>query len=177
MNDNGNTGDGASGEHKPGDGPSGEWDGKIRRLVGTMEESKLDPYEIDFLPQFTHGRGPRQPFVNEYGVVIGDHEYDSPQSPLNNWSDETDPAIMAGEQWVHPYKDIGFHTAENRAYFEKGMPPQGTLFTHPVHDVTHGMDKGRAAGAKGERGLTTDGEEGPLAGEVTDVKDGGGCRE
>jgi len=68
-----------------------------------------DPFEIEFLPEHRGGaRGPEQPFVNDYGVVIGDHEYASPDSPLERWSRDTEPAVMAGEQWVHPYKDIGF---------------------------------------------------------------------
>lgn len=96
----------------------------------------LDPYEIDFLPEFQQGRGPRDPFVNDYGVVIGDHEYDSSQSPLNQWSKETDPTVMAGDEWIHPYKDIGFQTDENRDYFEKGIAPDtGKRFMHPVKDA------------------------------------------
>jgi len=95
----------------------------------------LDPYEINFLPQFRKGRGPEGPFVNEFGVVIGDHDYDSENSPLNQWSKDTDPSIMAGDQWVHPYKDIGFRTEENRAYFEQGIPPQGGIYMHPTLNV------------------------------------------
>lgn len=97
----------------------------------------LDPYEINFLPKFKKGRGPRKPFVNQYGVVIGDHMYESPNSPLEQWTKDTDPSIMSGDQWVHPYKDIGFHTPENRDYFEKGIPPQGGQFMHPDKDVAY----------------------------------------
>lgn len=99
----------------------------------------LDPYEIEFLPEFREGRGERAPFVNEYGVVIGDHEYESSNSPLSQWSVETDPAIMAGEQWVHPFKDVGFQTAENREYFEQRIAPQAGIFMH--------LDKNAAYGA------------------------------
>jgi hypothetical protein len=56
---------------------------------------------------------------------------------LENWSKETDPFIMAGDEWVHPFKDIGFHTAENRDYFEKGIPFQSDLFMHPDKDVAY----------------------------------------
>lgn len=97
----------------------------------------LDPFEIEFLPQFRHNRGPEQPFVNEHGVTIGDHDYDSPESPLNHWSKDTDPSIMAGDEWVHPFKDIGFHTQENRDYFERGIPPQGGIYMHPDKDVAY----------------------------------------
>lgn len=101
------------------------------------DDSSLDPYEINFRPEFREGRGPEEPFVNEYGVVIGDHMYDSPDSPLNQWSKDTDPAIMSGDQWVHPFKDIGFHTAENRALFEQGVLPRGGIFMHPVHEAAY----------------------------------------
>ncbi|MFD0716577.1 DUF3905 domain-containing protein [Paenibacillus sp. GCM10027626] len=96
------------------------------------DDPKLDPFEINFLPQFREDRGPREPFINSSGVVIGDHDYESPNSPLEQWSTETDPAVMSGDEWVHPFKDIGFMTEENRNYFEQGIPPgnQGATFMH-----------------------------------------------
>jgi len=97
------------------------------------DDSDLDPFEIEFKPKFRAGRGPREPFVNEHGVVIGDHDYASASSPLERWSEDTDPAVMAGEDWVHPYKDIGFRTRENRDLFERGIEPQAGAFTHPEH--------------------------------------------
>lgn len=106
-------------------------------LVQSKEEAVMDPFEINFLPEFTQNRGPREAFVNEYGAVIGDHVYESPASPLNNWTEETDPTSMTGEQWVHPFKDIGFHSTENKDYFEKGIPPQGGTFMHPDKDVAY----------------------------------------
>ncbi|WP_286893133.1 DUF3905 domain-containing protein [Thermobacillus sp.] len=105
-------------------------------LNGTGDP-ELDPFEIEFLPEFREGRGPRGPFVNEYGVVIGDHDYASPNSPLENWSTDTDPSVMSGDQWVHPFKDIGFRTAENRRLFEEGIPPQSGIFMHPDKDVAY----------------------------------------
>lgn len=104
-----------------------------------VDDPALDPYEIEFLPRFREGRGSRAPFINEHGVVIGDHEYESPNSPLSQWSEETDPAIMAGDEWVHPFKDIGFQTAENRDIFENGLPPQGGTFMHPDKNVAYGV--------------------------------------
>jgi hypothetical protein len=101
------------------------------------DDPDLDPYEINFLPRFRSGRGPRGPFVNSSGVVIGDHIYESPDSPLSNWTEETDPAVMAGSEWVHPYKDIGFLTSENLDYFEKGIAPQGGVFMHQDKDVAY----------------------------------------
>lgn len=102
------------------------------------KEPSLDPFEINFLPEFEHSRGPREAFVNQHGVVIGDHEYDSPNSPLNQWSIDTDPHIMAEEEWVHPFKDIGFHTAENIDYFENGIAPDDqSQFMHADKDVAY----------------------------------------
>ncbi|MFH5187182.1 DUF3905 domain-containing protein [Paenibacillus sp. TAB 01] len=69
--------------------------------------------------------------------MIGDHVYGSPQSPLENWSKDVDPVVMAGDEWVHPYKDIGFHTSENLDLFEKGIAPQGGMFTHPDKDAAY----------------------------------------
>ncbi|MGN7456986.1 DUF3905 domain-containing protein [Paenibacillus pasadenensis] len=103
------------------------------------DDPRLDPFEIDFLPRFRSGRGPREPFVNRYGVKIGDHEYASPQSPLEQWSEETDPAVMAGDEWVHPYKDIGFQTAQNRALFEQGEAPEPGPLQHPEHSAESGV--------------------------------------
>lgn len=102
-----------------------------------QEQFDLDPYEINFLPQFKKGKGPKEAFINKHGVVIGDHEYESPNSPLTNWTEETDPEIMAGDEWVHPYKDIGFQTEQNKGYFEKGVEPETGIFTHPDKDVSY----------------------------------------
>ncbi|WP_051620988.1 DUF3905 domain-containing protein [Paenibacillus sp. UNC451MF] len=105
--------------------------------ANTRDQSELDPFEINFLPQFLEGRGPRDPFVNSQGVVIGDHDYESDESPLENWSKEVDPSVMSGDEWVHPFKDIGFQTAENKDYFEKGIIPQTGNFAHPDKNVAY----------------------------------------
>lgn len=60
------------------------------------------------------GKTMQQPFVNQYDVVIGDSKYNSENSPLNNWSDKIDPAIMAGDEWIHPTNDIGWISEENQ---------------------------------------------------------------
>jgi len=106
----------------------------------SKDKSELDPFEINFLPQFLEGRGPREPFVNSHGVVIGDHDYESDNSPLENWSKETDPSVMSGDEWVHPFKDVGFHSPENKDYFEKGIPPETARlgsFMHPDKNVAY----------------------------------------
>ena len=100
-------------------------------------DAQLDPFEINFKQEFTEGRGPREAFVNEHGVLIGDHQYQSANSPLEQWSKDTDPSVMSGDEWVHPYKDIGFHTTENKELFEKGIAPQGAPFMHPDKDVAY----------------------------------------
>ena len=100
---------------------------------------ELDPFEIEFRPEFRQGRGPREPFVNEHEVVIGDHDYESENSPLQRWSEETDPSVMAGEQWVHPYKDVGFLTSENRELFERGVT-SSRPFAHPTHSSASSID-------------------------------------
>ncbi|RXT13549.1 DUF3905 domain-containing protein [Ammoniphilus sp. CFH 90114] len=82
----------------------------------------------------------REPFINEFGVVIGDSFYDSPNSPLNNWSTDVDPAIMAGDQWVHPTNDIGCNSSENAEMIEEGINPLGVPFMHPDKDVSYGRD-------------------------------------
>ncbi|MFB9324760.1 DUF3905 domain-containing protein [Paenibacillus aurantiacus] len=103
----------------------------------SADDPALDPFEINFLPELSEGRGPRAPYTNSHGVVIGDHEYESANSPLSNWTEDTDPAIMAGDEWVHPYKDIGFLTDENRDYFERGIAPAAGIFMHPDKNTSY----------------------------------------
>lgn len=111
---------------------------KARPVIArSKDKNELDPFEINFLPQFLEGRGPREPFVNSQGVVIGDHDYESPNSPLEKWSKNTDPSVMSGDEWVHPFKDIGFHSPENKDYFEKGIIPQTGNFMHADKDVAY----------------------------------------
>lgn len=108
------------------------------RAYNQANDAGLDPFEIEFRPEFRQDRGPREPFINEYGVLIGDHEYESPQSPLTQWSEETDPAVMSGDQWVHPFKDVGFQSADNRAWFEGGSAPStGAKFMHADKDAAY----------------------------------------
>lgn len=78
---------------------------------------------------------PEAPFINKYGVVIGDSRYSSEGSPLENWSAETDPEIMAGEEWVHPTNDIGWNSPENRELLEANRKPDAP-FQHPDKDVS-----------------------------------------
>jgi Protein of unknown function (DUF3905) len=80
------------------------------------------------------------PFVNSFGVTIGDSYYTSKESPLENWSKETDPAIMSGSEWVHPTNDIGWNTPENHDLLNKLKQPDSKLFMHPTIDAGKDAD-------------------------------------
>lgn len=98
------------------------------------------PHQIN-APSFKNtGIKMQPPFVNSFGVTIGDSHYSSPESPLENWSKEIDPEVMSGDQWVHPTNDIGWNTPENRELLEKKCKPQASPFMHPTKDVSHGSD-------------------------------------
>ncbi|NBD23769.1 DUF3905 domain-containing protein [Paenibacillus glycinis] len=125
-----------------------EREAQIKGPSAGGDDPALDPYEINFLPEFRSGRGPRAPFVNGSGVVIGDHMYESPQSPLSSWTEDTDPAVMAGSEWVHPFKDVGFLTSENRDYFERGIAPESGIFTHADKDAAYEAGNDGASGNK-----------------------------
>jgi hypothetical protein len=98
------------------------------------------PHQIN-APSFKNtGIKMQPPFVNSFGVIIGDSLYSSPNSPLENWSENVDPEVMSGDQWVHPTNDIGWNTAENRELLESKQKPQASPFMHPTKDVSHGKD-------------------------------------
>ncbi|WP_078547947.1 DUF3905 domain-containing protein [Litchfieldia alkalitelluris] len=113
---------------------------KTSQSVDSPILDETQPHQIN-APSFK-GTGIKmeKPFINEHGVVIGDSYYDSPQSPLNNWSEEVDPSVMAGDEWVHPTNDIGWNTSENRDLLEQKQVPQGVPFMHPTKDVSKSTD-------------------------------------
>lgn len=80
------------------------------------------------------------PFVNSFGVTIGDSYYTSKESPLENWSKETDPAIMAGAEWVHPTNDIGWNTEANRTLLEEKKLKKTAPFMHPSINASYNND-------------------------------------
>jgi len=97
------------------------------------------PHQIS-APDFKNSsRDVQKPFVNEFGVIIGDSLYDSEHSPLNNWSTDTEPEIMAGDRWVHPTNDIGWNSNENKELLED-KEIKGARFMHPTFDVSKGKD-------------------------------------
>jgi hypothetical protein len=99
---------------------------KKAKNTQSTDQVSLDetmPHQINS-PSF-EGTGIKMepPFVNKHGVTIGDSIYASPNSPLETWTKDTDPAIMAGDDWVHPTNDIGWNTSENRELLETtGIP-------------------------------------------------------
>ncbi|TCJ02581.1 DUF3905 domain-containing protein [Cytobacillus praedii] len=108
-----------------------------------MESIGIDetlPHQIE-APSFK-GTGIKMepPFKNSQGVIIGDSYYASENSPLENWSVEVDPAIMAGDEWVHPTNDIGWNTTENKELLERKKKPHAYPFMHPTKDVSRGTD-------------------------------------
>ena len=103
-----------------------------------LEDVSMDgtlPHQISAPDYKESPRSIQKPFVNEFGVVIGDSFYDSPESPLNQWSTDTDPSVMAGDRWVHPTNDIGWNTRENRALLEDERVSRAQ-FMHPTIDVS-----------------------------------------
>lgn len=106
----------------------------------SLSVDETQPHQIN-APSFK-GTGIKMepPFTNKYGVTIGDSYYASENSPLENWSDQTDPSIMSGDEWVHPTNDIGWNTVENRELLESKRNLQARPFMHPTKDVSHGSD-------------------------------------
>ncbi|KZE05475.1 hypothetical protein B4117_3296 [Bacillus mycoides] len=104
----------------------------------TIQSPILDetlPHQMNF-PSFKGtGKKMQQPFINQYAVVIGDSKYDSTNSPLNNWSDEVDPAIMAGEEWIHPTNDIGWIAEENQELLKNEVDNKNDAFMHPQFGI------------------------------------------
>ncbi|MBJ8051436.1 DUF3905 domain-containing protein [Bacillus cereus] len=104
----------------------------------TIQSPILDatlPHQMNF-PSFKGtGKQMQQPFINQYDVVIGDSKYNSTNSPLNNWSDEIDPAIMAGEEWIHPTNDIGWISEENQELLKNEVDNKNDAFMHPQFGI------------------------------------------
>ncbi|PFE04064.1 hypothetical protein COE15_09605 [Bacillus cereus] len=93
------------------------------------------PHQMNF-PSFKGtGKQMQQPFINQYDVVIGDSKYNSKNSPLNNWSDEVDPAIMAGKEWIHPTNDIGWISEENQDLLQNETDRTEDSFMHPQFGI------------------------------------------
>lgn len=108
-------------------------DTKDISLDGTL------PHQISAPDYKNSTRKIQKPFVNEFGVVIGDSFYNSADSPHNQWSTETDPQVMSGDDWVHPTNDIGWNTTENKELLEDKQVSRAQ-FMHPTLDVSKNKD-------------------------------------
>jgi hypothetical protein len=117
---------------------------EVKKLAkGKKAKISIDntfPHQINTPSWKEAGISMKDPFVNKFGVTIGDSFYNSEESPLNQWSDKIDPAIMSGDQWVHPTNDIGWNTPENRAMIEAKSKQNSFPYTHPDKDVSYNSD-------------------------------------
>ncbi len=132
----------AGSRHRAPQDEQSSWRDTHEKKVLTDKDVAIDgtlPHQISAPDYKRADREMEKPFVNEFGVVIGDSFYDSPESPLNQWSTETDPAVMAGDRWVHPTNDIGWNRPENRELLENRRP-NGVPFMHPTKDVSYRKD-------------------------------------
>lgn len=61
------------------------------------------------------------------------------ETPLDHWSREIDPAIMAGDEWASddPRTDPG----AQRIREGRGGTQLGEPFMHPQHDTTYGLEE------------------------------------
>lgn len=113
---------------------------KKKTLNVQLDIDNTLPHQINS-PDFKGtGMNIEPPFINKHGAIIGDSHYSSPNSPLENWNVNTDPAIMSGDEWVHPTNDIGWNTEENKELLEERKLPKGYPFMHQTKDVSHGTD-------------------------------------
>ncbi|WP_210366276.1 DUF3905 domain-containing protein [Bacillus sp. REN3] len=113
---------------------------KNDQKLESLDIEETLPHQIN-APSFKGtGIEMQAPYMNEHGVIIGDSVYASPESPLENWTEDTDPEIMVGDHWVHPTNDIGWNTAENRELLEEKRKPMAYPFMHPTKDVGKGKD-------------------------------------
>ncbi|MBA4537356.1 DUF3905 domain-containing protein [Bacillus aquiflavi] len=113
---------------------------KKQKQQNPLSVNETLPHQIN-APSFKDtGIKMEAPYKNSFGVTIGDSKYASENSPLENWNDEVDPSVMAGDEWVHPTNDIGWNSAENRELLEQKRRPKGSPFMHPTKDVSYGKD-------------------------------------
>jgi len=58
------------------------------------------------------------------------------ETPLDHWSTDIDPVLMAGDEWVDNNSDPG----TERILEQQGGTTLGAPFMHPTHDVTYMLD-------------------------------------
>lgn len=61
------------------------------------------------------------------------------ETPLDHWSREVDPAVMAGDEWSSndPREDPGAQRMVER----QGGTRMGERFMHPQHDTSYGLEE------------------------------------
>jgi len=58
------------------------------------------------------------------------------ETPLDHWSEDIDPALMAGDEWAAGKRDPGtVRIREQQAGTKMGAP-----FMHPTHDTGYDLD-------------------------------------
>lgn len=62
------------------------------------------------------------------------------QKILENWSKDTDPAVMAGDEWSDS-KKLEKLDDEGKADFRERKQAFGAMFMHPTHDVSYNHDQ------------------------------------
>ncbi|MDQ0189233.1 DUF3905 domain-containing protein [Alicyclobacillus cycloheptanicus] len=61
------------------------------------------------------------------------------ETPLDHWSKEIDPVIMAGDEWAS--QDPGVDPGAKRIQEGLGGTRPGEMFMHPQHDTTYGLEE------------------------------------
>ncbi|MFD2169438.1 DUF3905 domain-containing protein [Tumebacillus lipolyticus] len=77
--------------------------------------------------------------VEEKGQRLrNDDSLDAPwrNTPLDNWSRDVDPFIMAGDQYVDNDHDLGTTRRENVEIMNGEINPVMAPFMHPTHDAS-----------------------------------------
>jgi Protein of unknown function (DUF3905) len=59
------------------------------------------------------------------------------ETPLDHWSTDIDPAIMAGDEWAS--EDPNSDPGAERIAEHYGLTYMGAQFMHPMHDTNYGL--------------------------------------
>lgn len=65
----------------------------------------------------------------------------NPKTPLDNWDETIDPALMSGDHWVReentPLEIEGIANSKECEAVEDKMRPPGSHFMHPTMNVSY----------------------------------------
>ncbi len=69
-------------------------------------------------------------------------EFDpNPETPLDHWNINIDPAIMSGDHWVQeenaPLEGIGYSNSDSCHVVETNLSPPKSMFMHPTINVSY----------------------------------------